>query len=116
MPTVIAGVLRRTVSLILLTLLLHALAGRADAASGATLAGTVLDDLGEPLEGIGVTIRGDDLELTATTDKKGRFKIGVPDAEAQYEIRFDRDGFRPYTAPLTFAASGTQHQHSYSAG
>jgi tetratricopeptide (TPR) repeat protein len=108
MPTATAGVLRRTCSTILLTLLLHALAGTADAASGATLAGTVLDDQGNPLKGIGVTIRGGDAELGATTDKKGRFKISVPDASAQYEIRFDREGFRPYVAPLTFAKSGTQ--------
>jgi len=108
MLTANAAMIRRTVSLVLLTLLLQMLAGPAHAASGVNLAGAVLDDEGKPLKGIGVTIRGGEVELTATTDRKGKFKIKVPDAKAEYEIRFDREGFRPYTAPLTFAKGGTQ--------
>ena len=98
---------RRFVLPTLLSLsLLLGVPGATFGAEGATLLGTVLDSDGSPLKDVGVTIRGAEFEHSDTTDKKGRFKVSVPDAEARYEISFDRAGFPTYSEPLVFEKSG----------
>ena len=100
--------MRTTKLVLLLFCLLVGLAGPAAGATRATLLGTLLDSDGTPLRGVGVTIRGAGFEKTVKTDRKGGFKVTVPDAAAEYEIRFDREGFSIHSEPLTFAGGGVQ--------
>jgi tetratricopeptide (TPR) repeat protein len=98
---------RTTTLVLILSCLFVGVAGPAvGAAKKATLVGTLLDGEGAPLPGVGVTVRGSGVEKTLTTDRKGRFKVNVPDAAAEYEIQFAREGYPTHTEPLKFAPGG----------
>ncbi len=100
------SIVRKSAWILLSLCLFVGLAGPAAAAKKATLLGELVDADGTPLPGVNVTVRGPEFEETVTTDKGGRFKVRVPDAAAEYEILFDREGFPTYSEPLTFDERG----------
>lgn len=94
------------VVLLLLCCLVANLAAPTEGATKATLLGKLIDGDEKPVQGVDVTIRGADFEETVITDKKGRFKVTVPDAATEYEILFEREGLSGYSEALVFDRRG----------
>lgn len=104
---------RKTLLVLLCVFLLVPLAGPAAAAKRATLLGKLVDETETPLQGVQVTVRHAEFETRATTDKKGRFKVVVPDAAVAYEIQFDREGFASFRGALEFDPRGGSHSREW---
>ena len=97
-----------------LLLLLALVSVAAHAAIKVNLIGTLADDAGNPYQGFQVTIAGAGVEETAKTDKKGRFKVSLPDSEAEYEIRFEREGVLIHSEALKFDPRGGTQRREWS--
>lgn len=83
----------------------------AAAAGPGTIQGRVLDEQGEPLAGVAVTVTSESSStpLEAKTKKKGTFLVRTPDRGVTYEVRCRREGFadavtyvQPTTAEIAF--------------
>ncbi|MEM7051947.1 MAG: tetratricopeptide repeat protein [Acidobacteriota bacterium] len=64
--------------------------------------GKVVDENGEPLAGVTVTItsEGYGFEEVKKTDKKGRFAVLFVDATRQYLFKFEKEGHATFEQPL----------------
>jgi Tfp pilus assembly protein PilF len=64
--------------------------------------GKVLDSAGNPVEGVTLTVTTPSnriIKLTATTKKDGSFGFIVNDATLFYDVKFEKDGYRPINLP-----------------
>lgn len=63
---------------------------------------TVLDENGNPIEGVEVSVTSDEIAFDQhfTTDKKGRFSIIFVDATLTYNFKFVKEGYRTTVVPL----------------
>jgi len=89
----------KTISRILfpLAILFSALPALAGAGRAA---GKVLDSAGNPLEGVTVTVTTPSIrnyKLTVTTKKDGSYGFIVNDAVLYYDLKLEKEGFRPVT-------------------
>ena len=76
-------------------------------AGDGAVAGTITSIDGEPLQGVEITLEAaDGTRSTATTDKRGKFSMTVPAGE--YVVALDRDGYAPFSSPLSVTAGGRQ--------
>lgn len=101
----------RTRRALLVALLLGlALTGTLYAQAQGRLQGTVVDQNGNPLEGIKVTVYVPNAtyKVERTTDKKGKFSVLVVDAARNYRIKFEKEGFPPLEQPFRFNAGDTR--------
>ncbi len=92
--------------ILLASLLGLILAGGARAQTESWIIGTVLGTDGEPVEGVEVTVQGRTFEGTRTTNKKGKFTVMVRDP-GQYQVRLEKEGFRPFEQTIELPAGGT---------
>ncbi len=69
------------------------------------ISGTVTNLQDEKLDGVLVAVAAaapEGFRGEATTDKKGEFKLVIPDAEGVYQIRFSRQDYAPFETPVEF--------------
>ena len=74
------------------------------------LTGTVLDPEGNPLQGVTVTATCGDIKEygdSATTDKRGRFRVEFPKKGFSYDLLFEKEGFGTYRHRLNWNIEGT---------
>lgn len=87
--------------------------GMADAAREGRLIGKVLDEAGEPVEGVFVTATApsipDYLEED-TTDRRGIFKVDFPERNVIYSLQFMKAGFATMTTEIDWELAGTARQ------
>lgn len=76
------------------------LAPAAEAGREASVGGTVLDENGEKLDGVLVTVFSPDETRTDTTNKKGRFRLMVMDATQTFMVRLEKEGYVPQEGPI----------------
>lgn len=79
-------------------------------AQTARVAGTVVDPDGQPVPGVTVTVTSPDsekFELVRTTNKKGAVTLSFSNVEMRYDLRLEKDGYRPKTEPLPIPIGGT---------
>jgi tetratricopeptide (TPR) repeat protein len=90
---------RAVLSALLLAL---SLAAALHAAGEGRIVGTVLDEANAPIEGVKVTLTrpGTGYKLEKVSDKKGQFMLLVLDATQEYQIRFEKQGYKPFEGPL----------------
>jgi len=85
------------------SLLLPGLAGAAHAADQGRVFGTVVDAAGAPLAGVKVVITSPDMatyRVEKTTDAKGQFSAIILDAQRQYRIHLEKQGYITFEEPL----------------
>ncbi len=88
-------------SLLMLTMsFLLATAPLTAAGRDARVLGTVVDEAGERLEGVAVSIRDEEGETVATTNRKGRFSVILADGTKPYIIRLEKEGYRMLEEPM----------------
>lgn len=68
--------------------------------------GAVVDNAGEPIPGVQVTVTSEELSSfhrTMTTDKRGSFRLRFQSNQAQYrfDLLFEKPGFQSFTVPLS---------------
>ena len=74
------------------------------------VSGTVLNDAGEPLEGVKVTITTEEInnfEVVETTNKKGRFAVAFVDSTKEYQFTLEKEGYETLEVPVNPAAGGS---------
>ena len=84
-------------------LLLSGLAAAAHAADQGRLLGTVVDAGGGPLAGVKVIITSPDMatyRVEKTTDAHGQFSAIILDAQRQYRIHVEKQGYVTLEQPL----------------
>jgi Tfp pilus assembly protein PilF len=84
-------------------LLLPALAGAVFAIGQGRVFGTVVDPSGAPVAGVKVIITSPDMatyRLEKTTDARGQFSAIILDAQRQYRLHLEKDGFVTLEQPL----------------
>jgi tetratricopeptide (TPR) repeat protein len=66
-------------------------------AAGGRVKGTIVDENGEPVPGVSITITSERIAFDETleSDQKGRFVVMFVDASERYEFRFEKDGYQP---------------------
>jgi tetratricopeptide (TPR) repeat protein len=77
------------------------------------LQATVVDEAGQPVPDVEITIVNDEIgyNQTAMTDKKGRFSLIFVDATRTYEYKFEKEGYRPTTTSFKVELGGnTRHE------
>lgn len=81
---------------------LAAFAASAAVAAGGSVRGTVADSNGAPLAKVTITLMGNgfDFEKKATTNKKGEFKLAVSDADREYLVRVEKEGYLTQEEPF----------------
>lgn len=72
----------------------------AEAARDASVGGTVVDEEGNALEGVEVTVFSEYETRTDTTNRKGRFRVLVTDATQPFEIRLEKEGYVTVERPI----------------
>ncbi|MGE5233707.1 MAG: tetratricopeptide repeat protein [Acidobacteriota bacterium] len=85
--------------------LLLLVVGMAHAGSEGRILGTVVDDAtGKPLAGVQVAVTSTEFKfrLDYKTDAAGKFTATVLDATRKYQIRLDKEGYRPFEGDLKF--------------
>lgn len=75
-------------------------------AAGGSMRGTVTDTQGEPLAKVTVTLFGTnfDFDKVTTTNKKGKFDFTVSDAERDYAIRLEKEGYVSLEQPFELSS------------
>jgi tetratricopeptide (TPR) repeat protein len=84
-------------------LLLSGFAGAAHAADQGRVLGTVVDAAGAPLAGVKVVITSPDMatyRVEKTTDARGQFSAIILDAQRQYSIHLEKQGYITLEQPL----------------
>lgn len=74
------------------------------------LLGKVVDEKGNPVEGVTVLTTARAIPTfkdVETTDKRGGFSVTFPQLQVVYHLRFDKVGFAPLEAELTWNLAGT---------
>jgi len=77
------------------------------------LVGKVVDLHDHPIPGVHVTATekaGSTFKSEAVTNKKGVFLIDLPDLGVVYRFRFEKAGYAPFEADLTWNLAGTAHR------
>ncbi len=93
-------------------LLVAASAAPLYAVAEARLLATVVDEDGEPVAGVTATLRSSvgGFEMTATTDRKGRFRMLVVDAtHPPYTMSLSKEGYVEVTGEVELRIGGTDH-------
>lgn len=83
------------------------------------LQATVVDENGEPLAGVEVSVTNEEIayEQQVTTDKKGRFSIIFVDATRTYNFKFVKEGYQPTDTPFKTGVGGnTRHTFTVPSG
>jgi Tfp pilus assembly protein PilF len=104
---------RAPLAALVVLLLLPALAGLLLAVGEGRIIGTVVDDAGNPLPGVKVTITKPDsarYRQEKTTDKKGQFTVLILDATATYTFTLEKEGFAALEAPIKPQLGDTMRQ------
>jgi Tfp pilus assembly protein PilF len=97
-------------------LVLSGFAAAAHAADQGRLLGTVVGPAGAPLAGVKVVITSPDMagyKLEKTTDARGQFSAIILDAQRQYTIHLEKQGYVTLEQPLKLKIEDTLRQ-SYS--
>jgi tetratricopeptide (TPR) repeat protein len=81
-----------------------------EAAREASVGGTVVDENGEKLQGVLVTVFSAEETRTATTSKKGRFRLIVMDATQQFSLRLEKEGFITQEGPIRVRVGEASNQ------
>jgi tetratricopeptide (TPR) repeat protein len=86
------------------------IAAHVEAQAGGRIAGTVTTPDGTPIEGVKITISADTLsrDIVKTTNKKGKFTVAHADATANYQYKFEKEGFQTMVLPVNPPVGGTQ--------
>lgn len=95
--------LHKSIHAALGTTLVLILATAAEAGREGSLGGTVVNEQGEKLEGVVVTVFSSEETRTGTTNKKGRFRLMVMDATQSFTMRLEREGYLPQEGPIQLA-------------
>jgi Tfp pilus assembly protein PilF len=91
-------------------LLLPAFAGAAHAIDQGRVLGTVVDAGGAPLPGVKVVITSPDMStfrIEKTTDARGQFSAIILDAQRQYRLHLEKDGYVTLEQPLKLKIEDT---------
>jgi len=74
------------------------------------IAGTVTTPDGTPIEGVKITISSEILsrDIVKTTNKKGKFTVSYTDATADYQYKFEKEGYQTMVLPVDPPIGGTQ--------
>ncbi len=93
-------------SQVLITGVLFALLAIPSWAQTGMLRGTVVDNEGQPIAGVRVTVTSEGLtsyRKSLTTDKKGQIKLRFQQTQIQYEFEFlfEKPGFKSFSIPVT---------------
>jgi tetratricopeptide (TPR) repeat protein len=91
-------------------LLVAASAAPLYAVAEARLLGSVVDEDGKPIEGVAVTLRSSvgGFEMTATTDRNGRFRMLVVDAtHPPYTLTLAKEGYLEVSGEIELRVGGT---------
>jgi tetratricopeptide (TPR) repeat protein len=82
----------------------------ASAQAAGRVAGTVTTPDGTPIEGVTITITAETLklEIVKTTNKKGKFTVAHSDATANYNYKFEKDGYQTMVLPVDPPIGGTE--------
>jgi tetratricopeptide (TPR) repeat protein len=91
-------------------LLLPALAVAAHAIGQGRLLGSVVDPSGTPIAGVKIVITSPDMatyKLERTSDAKGQFTAIILDAQRQYRIHLEKEGFTTFEEPLKLKIEDT---------
>ena len=102
--------MNRKHSIVLLLVAILMTAGSASAVRKGRLIGTVLDPLGNPIEGVTVTATSPDVpdfNEVEVTDRKGVFKVDFDVINVVYQYRFDKVGYTTLKAEQTWKKDGT---------
>jgi superkiller protein 3 len=87
--------------------------GAAFAAGEGRMLGTVIDEEGNPIQGVKVTVTSPDLadfEEVKTTNKKGQFSVVFAKAYLRYLYRFEKEGYATRETETKTNISGTTRQ------
>ena len=84
--------------------------GVAEAQRSGNVSGRVVDEDGEPIQGVLVTLLSEEEERTDETNKKGRFTLVVLDATQRFMIRLEKDGYVPIQQPLEVRVGQTVNE------
>ncbi len=93
------GAARLAVFTVCGVLLLSAAAPALAQRSG-NVGGKVVDEEGNPIVDVLVTVYSANESRTDTTSKKGRFQVVVMDATERFRIRIEAEGFKPFEEPI----------------
>jgi tetratricopeptide (TPR) repeat protein len=91
-------------------LLLAAFAAAAHAIGQGRVLGTVVDPHGAPIAGVKIVITSPDMatyKLERTTDARGQFTAIILDAQRQYRIHLEKQGFTTFEEPLKLKIEDT---------
>jgi len=82
----------------------------ASAQAGGRIAGTVTTPDGTPIEGVKITISAEKLshDIVKITNKKGKFTVAYTDATANYQYKFEKEGYQTMLLPVDPPVGGTQ--------
>jgi len=74
------------------------------------IAGTVTTPDGTPIEGVKITVSAETLsrDIVKTTNKKGKFTVAHTDATADYQYKFEKEGYQTMVLPVDPPVGGTQ--------
>ena len=74
------------------------------------IAGTVTTPDGTPIEGVKITVSAETLsrDIVKTTNKKGKFTVAHTDATADYQYKFEKEGYQTMVLPVNPPVGGTQ--------
>ncbi len=103
---------KRSITVCLLGSLL-AVPGLAQASREGRLVGKVLDPKGDPIQGVTVVATAQaipEFRVEDTSNKKGVFIVDIPQLGVAYLLRFEKAGFAPLEAELTWELAGTQRR------
>jgi Tfp pilus assembly protein PilF len=90
--------------------LLTAFAGAAHAIGQGRLLGTVVDPSGAPIAGVKVVITSPDMatyKLERSSDARGQFTAIILDAQRQYRIHLEKQGYTTFEEPLKLKIEDT---------
>jgi len=74
------------------------------------IAGTVTTPDGTPIEGVKITVSAETLsrDIVKTTNKKGKFTVAHTDATADFQYKFEKEGYQTMVLPVDPPVGGTQ--------
>jgi Tfp pilus assembly protein PilF len=104
--------LRKQLAMVWALLLICMVPGLAFGDRVARLVGKVVDEQGNPIKGVTVTVTSPQIKSmkeVRTTDKKGIFIVDYDEVDVTYHYRFDAPGFQSMEAEQNWHLLGTQH-------
>ena len=101
----------RGIVLVVCVLALVAVADFAEAQAGGRISGKVVDQAGNPIEGLQVTSTSPAMEsfiLEKTTNKKGTFVLPFTNSAARYVVELKKEGYKTLVARVNPVAGRTE--------